>query len=114
MGPMDAIQETEKEIGELVRKLEKLRKESKPVKVKNHSFKDLHGDVSLLQLFGAKDKLIMIHNMGQGCRYCTLWADGLNAFLPHLEDQCSVVLVSKDPPELQRQFASSRRWAFRM
>jgi len=52
--------------------------------------------------------------MGQGCRYCTLWADGLNGFLPHLESVISVVLVSKDTPALQRQFANSRGWRFRL
>jgi predicted dithiol-disulfide oxidoreductase (DUF899 family) len=52
--------------------------------------------------------------MGQGCRYCTLWADGLNGFLPHLEDKYSVVLLSKDAPEVQQRFAHSRGWRFRM
>jgi predicted dithiol-disulfide oxidoreductase (DUF899 family) len=52
--------------------------------------------------------------MGQACRYCTLWADGLNGFLPHLEDRFSVVLLSKDSPELQQRFAHSRGWRFRM
>ena len=56
----------------------------------------------------------MIHNMGQGCRYCTLWADGLNGLVPHLEDKFAVILASKDPPTLQRQFANSRGWRFRM
>ena len=52
--------------------------------------------------------------MGQGCRYCTLWADGFNGFLPHLESTISVVLVSKDAPQLQRKFANSRGWRFRL
>ena len=65
-------------------------------------------------MFGDKATLLLIHNMGQGCRYCTLWADGFNGFLKHLESVMSVVLVSKDPPELQRQFANSRDWRFRL
>jgi predicted dithiol-disulfide oxidoreductase (DUF899 family) len=52
--------------------------------------------------------------MGQGCRYCTLWGDGISAFLPHLESEVAVVLVSKDDPETQRRFANSRGWRFRM
>ena len=52
--------------------------------------------------------------MGQACRYCTLWADGLNGFLPHLESTMAVVLVSKDSPETQRTFANSRGWRFRL
>ena len=64
-------------------------------------------------MFGVRDKLLLIQNMGQGCRYCTLWADGFNGFLPHLKSIMSVVLVSKDPPEVQRNFANSRGWRFR-
>ncbi len=52
--------------------------------------------------------------MGQGCRYCTVWADGFIGFLPHLENAMSVVLLSKDPPELQRRFANERGWRFRL
>tara|TARA_B100001123_G_C14814729_1_gene829773 strand:+ start:144 stop:287 length:144 start_codon:yes stop_codon:yes gene_type:complete len=46
--------------------------------------------------------------MGQGYRYCTLWADGFNGFLSHLEDAMSVVLISKDDPKKQRKFANER------
>jgi predicted dithiol-disulfide oxidoreductase (DUF899 family) len=108
------IQETEKEIAELVKKLNGLRKKAEPIPVKNYSLKDQRGDTSLLELFAGRDKLIVIHNMGQGCRYCTLWADGLNGFLPHLENAASVVLLSKDAPDQQRLFANSRQWRFRM
>jgi predicted dithiol-disulfide oxidoreductase (DUF899 family) len=52
--------------------------------------------------------------MGQGCRYCTLWADGFNGFVQHIESTISMVLVSKDPPILQRKFANSRGWKFRL
>jgi predicted dithiol-disulfide oxidoreductase (DUF899 family) len=112
--PANEIQKIEKEIFELTQKLEKLRKDSVPVEVKNYSFKDLNGEVSLLELFGDKDELLLIHNMGQGCRYCTLWGDGINGLVPHLENACAVALVSKDAPELQRTFANSRQWRFRM
>ena len=52
--------------------------------------------------------------MGQGCRYCTLWADGINGVLHHLEDAMAVALVSKDPPEIQRRMALDRGWKFRL
>ena len=77
-------------------------------------FDTLDGRTSMRALFGDKDRLLLIHNMGQGCRYCTLWADGFNGFLPHLESVMSVVLVSKDPPDVQRAFANSRGWRFRL
>jgi predicted dithiol-disulfide oxidoreductase (DUF899 family) len=108
------IQTTEKQISELISKLEDLRRQVHPTPVKNYRFQNFEGEVTLEQLFGDKNILFMIHNMGQACRYCTLWADGINAFLPHFEDRFSVVMVSKDAPATQRQFASSRHWGFRL
>ncbi len=112
--PQNEIQKMENQIFELTQKLEKLRKDAVPIAVKNYAFQNLDGTVHLLDLFAGKDVLFAIHNMGQGCRYCTTWADGINGFLQHLESQFSVVLLSKDKPELQRQFANSRGWRFRM
>ena len=104
----------EQQIFELTKKLNALRETSEGVEVPNYSFATLGGEMSLREMFGARDKLLVIHNMGQGCRYCTLWADGFNGLIPHLESLLSVVLVSKDPPELQRQFANSRGWRFQL
>lgn len=111
---MDTIEQLEREIQERVERLSALRKQTVPRPVKDYVFATLDGKVTLRDLFAGKDRLLAIHNMGQGCRYCTLWADGFNAFLPHLEHVCSVVLLSKDPPETQRAFALSRGWRFRM
>ena len=111
---LNEIEELEKEIFERVQKLSALRKDAQPTIVKNYLFNDLTGEITLRDLFAGKTTLFAIHNMGQGCRYCTLWADGLNGFLPHLEEEFSVVLLSKDSPELQRQMAASRHWRFRM
>jgi predicted dithiol-disulfide oxidoreductase (DUF899 family) len=108
------IEALEKQLGELTQKLAKLRKEAAAVEVPDYTFETLIGPVKLSALFGGKDTLFAIHNMGQGCRYCTLWADGLNGFLPHLEDRFAVVLLSKDSSELQQRFAHSRGWRYRM
>ena len=108
------IAEIERQIYELNTELNQLRRDNEGTEVRNYSFDTLDGSVSLLELFGDKDKLLVIHNMGQGCRYCTLWADGLNGFVPHLESTLSLVLVSKDAPELQRRFANSRGWRFKL
>ena len=110
----DEISKIEKQLYELTNKLNELRKTNDEGEVPNYTFSTQEGDVKLLDLFGDNDHLLVIHNMGQGCRYCTLWADGFNGFLPHLESALSVVLVSKDPPELQRKFANSRGWRFRL
>ena len=110
----DEIAEIEKQLFELTAKLNKLRKKSAGHEVRNYTLSTLDGDVTLLDMFGENDRLLVIHNMGQGCRYCTLWADGFNGFLPHLESAMSVVLVSKDSPTAQRKFANSRSWRFRL
>ena len=111
---MNEIQQLEQEIQEKIVRLNELQKSAPLTPVKNYEFKTLDGSTTLLQLFGDKTKLFAIHNMGQGCRYCTIWADGLNAFLPHLESEFAVALLSKDSPEVQRTFANARGWRFRM
>lgn len=111
---MNEIEELQNEISQKIAKLNGLLKNAPPTPVPNYEFKTLDGTVTLLDLFAGRSKLFAIHNMGQGCRYCTTWADGINAFLPHLESEFAVVLLSKDPPDAQRAFANARGWRFRM
>jgi predicted dithiol-disulfide oxidoreductase (DUF899 family) len=108
------ITNLEAQILELTRRLAELRAKSPGEEVRDYSFDTLNGPITLLDLFGDKDKLLVIHNMGQGCRYCTLWGDGLNGFVPHIESTMALVLVSKDSPEIQRSFANSRSWRFNL
>jgi predicted dithiol-disulfide oxidoreductase (DUF899 family) len=110
----DEITAIEKQLYELTMQLNELRKTNRGEEISNYTFSTLDGDVTLLDLFGDHDHLLLIHNMGQGCRYCTLWADGFNGFLPHLESTMSVALVSRDSPDVQRTFANSRNWRFRL
>ena len=112
--PNNEIRDIEQKIHTLMERLAKIQQSNRGNEVINYSFSTIEGEINLLDLFGEKDKLLLIHNMGQGCRYCTLWADGFNGFLPHLESIISVVLVSKDAPQLQRKFAHSRGWRFRL
>src|SRR3989441_10551640 len=70
--------------------------------------------VRLSSLFGEKDELILIHNMRRGCPYCTMWADGFNGVLPHLEDRAAFAVVSPDPPSVQQKFATGRGLKFKM
>ena len=108
------ISALEQQIFGLNAELHELRKTRTGPEVANYRFAALTGETDLLSLFGEHEVLLVIHNMGQGCRYCTLWADGFNGFLPHLESALAVVLVSKDAPELQRQFANARGWRFQL
>lgn len=83
--------------------------------VKDSSLTDSDGrKVALSDLFGKKEDLILIHNMGRSCPYCTMWADGFNGVLDHLEDRAAFVVVSPDAPPVQKQFAKSRDWRFKM
>lgn len=63
--------------------------------------------VKLSKLFGKKNDLIIIHNMSKTCPYCTMWADGFNGLLPHLEDRATFVVSSPDEPAIQKEFANS-------
>ena len=108
------IEDLEDQLARLVERLNGMRRVASGREVPNYTFQTLTGEVCLGDLFAAQDKLLAIHNMGQGCRYCTLWADGINGFLPHLESAMAVVLLSKDDPQTQRGFANARGWRFRL
>jgi predicted dithiol-disulfide oxidoreductase (DUF899 family) len=113
---------TDKNIGELEDKirlakqeLAQLRRRRAPERVRDYTFTDTFGaSVRLSQLFGDKNELLVIHNMGVKCSYCTLWADGFNGVLKHLENRLTVVLESPDDPRVQRKFAADRGWLFRI
>ncbi len=82
--------------------------------VEDFILQDLDGPVRLSELFGDHDDLIVIHNMGKSCPYCTLWADGLNGMVPYFESRTGIALVSPDAPKTQQSFAEERGWRFRM
>ncbi len=108
------IAELQQQIMENTMRLRELEAALPGEEVANYSFDTLEGKVTLRDLFAGNEKLLLIHNMGQACRYCTLWGDGLNPFVAHLESVLSVAMVSKDSPDVQRNFANSRHWRFRM
>ena len=82
---------------------------TKPEQVQDYVLKDWNNkNVKLSSLFGKNQDLILVHNMGTRCPYCTMWADGFNGVIDHLQDRTSFVVVSPDSPEVQKEFASSR------
>ena len=103
-----------KEIVALRRKMRALQQAIEPEEIDDYEFSTRDGKVPLSALFGGKDDLFVIHNMGAGCPYCTLWADGFNGVLPHLENRAAFVLSSPDAPEAQEKFKAARGWRFRM
>jgi predicted dithiol-disulfide oxidoreductase (DUF899 family) len=109
------IQALEKKILEKKKRLTELRRSAPPEEVADYRFL-AHDDseVSLIDLFGPHDDLILVHNMGKACPYCTLWADGFVGLTKHLENRAGFVVVSKDEVATQREFYRSRGWNFRM
>ncbi len=90
-----------------------LKRRAPRVAVKDYELRGAGGrKVRLSRMFGRKRDLIVIHNMGAACPYCTLWADGFNGIYDHLADRSAFVLVSADPPSAQSKFARSRGWRF--
>lgn len=111
---MTQLGETFAEIGQLREKMRDLLRSIPPQEVEDYSFRTPDGDVSLSELFGDKDTLFVVHNMGRSCPYCTLWADGFNGVIDHLENRAGFVLSSPDTPAEQQAFKESRNWRFRM
>ena len=111
---MTEAEQLEYEIMQKTQALAELRRKETSIVVADYKFEAIDGPTSLSSLFGDHERLLMIHNMGQACRYCTLWADGINGVLDHLEDAMAVVLVSKDAPQVQRTMALDRGWKMRM
>lgn len=92
-----------------------LQKEAKIESLINYSFTDKTGNSnSISSLFQEKEFLLVVHNMGSGCSYCTLWADGFNGIVNHLEDAFSFVVASPDSFDIMKSFADARLWKFQM
>jgi predicted dithiol-disulfide oxidoreductase (DUF899 family) len=103
-----------REIAVLRDKMRALQQSVEPEEVADYRFAGPDGPVLLSELFRDKDTLFVIHNMGKTCSHCTMWADGFNGVLPHLESRAAFVVTSPDDPATQAEFAASRGWRFRM
>ncbi len=108
----ERISELEKEMWEKEKEVVGLKKTLSEKDVHDYKFDTLNGKVSLSELFGDNQDLIVIHNMGKKCPYCTMWADGFNGLLHHLTDRAAFIVVSPDDPAVQQEFAKRRNWKF--
>lgn len=95
-------------------KMSNIRKSIAPQKIDDYSFTTVGGKVRLSELFGDKNELFVIHNMGASCPYCTLWADGYNGIYRHVANRAAFVVTSPDAPASQKKFAKGRGWRFPM
>jgi predicted dithiol-disulfide oxidoreductase (DUF899 family) len=102
-------------IAKLMAEMDEARAKVEPVVFADYDLERADGGkTTLSQLFGDKNNLIVIHNMGASCSYCTLWADGFNGVYPHLADKAAFVVATPDPSPSQRKFAEGRGWRFPM
>jgi predicted dithiol-disulfide oxidoreductase (DUF899 family) len=107
--------ELEDELKKTRKKLQKLLKKNAVMEVNDYVLKDKDGnDKKLSEMFGDKSDLIVVHNMGKSCSYCTLWADGFSGVKYFIEKKTAFVVVSPDAPEVQKAFAAERGWKFDM
>jgi predicted dithiol-disulfide oxidoreductase (DUF899 family) len=72
--------------------------------------------VRLSELFSAPDRSLVVQHVMYGkrqtspCPMCTMWVDGLDAVVPHIEQRADYVVASAaDPPSL-REHARARGW----
>lgn len=101
------------QLQDIKRRLADLRRQRPPEEVGDYSFRNGEGrEVSLSSLFGERSELIVVHNMGRACAYCTMWADGFLGLLPHLTSRAPFVVTSPDEPAAQEEFRRGRGWDF--
>src|SRR5262245_36492819 len=68
-----------RQIRELRQKMRDVQAAVEPEPAKDYMFRRAGGgSVRLSELFGDKADLFVIHNMGQSCPYCPLWAGGFH------------------------------------
>jgi predicted dithiol-disulfide oxidoreductase (DUF899 family) len=108
------LAEYRRRIADLRKEMRAARADIAPEEVGDYEFATPGGPANLSGLFGAKRDLIVIHNMGVSCPYCTLWADGYNGIYHHLNERAAFAIASPDSPEVQRKFAELRGWRFPM
>ena len=105
--------ELQGKIGALEAELKALRQGAAET-AQDYRFADAGGAVALSDLFGDKDELVLVHNMGASCPYCTMWADGYSGVTSYVEERAAFVVASPDAPAAQQETAKSRGWKFRM
>ncbi len=111
----EQIEAVEKELMDKKKELVELRKIAPKITVGNFTFKShSENNLDFSDLFFDREELILVFNMGKRCPYCTLWADGYNGLVHHLNDRASFVVVSPDSVDVQKEFSSSRNWKFTM
>lgn len=109
--PSENISKLQEEIFAKQKELAALRLAQEPEPIANYAFTDSKGaSTDLLKLFGEAEELLLIHNMGKACVYCTMWADVISGMAHIIQDRVKIVLTSPDNYKIMSEFANSRNW----
>ncbi|MBY0114094.1 MAG: DUF899 domain-containing protein [Phycisphaerales bacterium] len=94
--------------------LTKALRSQPPRPVRDYSLRaaGTEASVQLSELFGSSRDLLVVHNMGRSCVYCTTWADGFASMYKHLASRCAFVLTTPDAPDVAAAFSVARGWTF--
>jgi len=107
------ISTLENEISKLKKKVIELTNTLPKEEISNYTLTSLDGThKKLLDLFGDCDEMILIHNMGPSCPYCTLWADGFNGLTSYFDSRCKFIIETDINLDKLRDFKEKRKWDF--
>ncbi len=107
------LQAVTEELNAAKKKQAELLKKAAVMEVEDVGLRSLDGgDMKLSDLFGGMSDLIVIHNMGGGCRWCTLWADGFRGHAEHLMSRTAFALLTPDEPAKAKAFIEPRGWNY--
>ena len=110
----EKLAEYRSQIAGIREKMRSAQASIEPEEVHDYEFATPQGKAQLSALFGDKDTLFLVHNMGTTCAHCTMWADGFNGVFDHFRDRAAFAVSSPDTPERQQSFAAGRGWKFPM
>ncbi len=91
-----------------------LRAEAPKTIVEDYALTGWDGAAPLSSLFGDKDELVVVHNMGATCDFCSMWADGYNGIVPYVEERAAFVVATPDDITAQKKKSQKHGWSFRM
>jgi len=82
---------------------------------KSYTFEGPNGAVTLKDLFGDKDDLVIYHMMFDPkdelpCPSCSMWVDGFNGYLPHIQAKAAFVVIVRAPIAKAQEIRKRRGW----
>ena len=108
------IEDLQSQIQNLQKQISGLRADRPLEEFADYKLKDMDGkEVLFSSLFKQCDELLVIHNMGKACSYCTMWGDTLSSATNIINDRVPLVLISPNEPEVMNEFVTKRNWQFK-